>query len=470
MTDIPTPFGSQAGKYKFLGTSSLTNSHAELQGDQGRKRIVIVPSDGLVQFSDVTESPCRGFIYLEDLDLLYTIHSSSAYKVNSAGVATRIGTIPGIDRVQLTRNKKTSPQITVRCDAGLYYIEDDQVRIINDPDLPETVSVETLGEFTFFGIEDGRIFNSSQSETTQIDALSFVTAEQSADKLIRLKVDRGELLVFSQYTIEIWTLTGNTDSVIQYRTLINRGLLARDTVQSCDGTLMFAGLSKEGEKGVYRLEGYAPKKISNHEVDRLIESETDPSALLSFSYGKAGHSFYVLKGTNWTRTYDAATQQWHGRKSKGVETWRAQYSIGAWNKVIVGDQQTGKLFYLDPNTNTEDGEVMVATIICPTMHLFPKGGIVDRLDIDFLVGQGRTLPADVGYEPMLMLERSTDGGNTYHGARHLKMGRQGAYETRVRTRRMGRFGPQGVVWRLSVSDPVGRALALLDASVRPLAA
>lgn len=468
---IPTPFGSAAGKYAFLGSMSLVNAYVEIQDVGGKARLVIVPSEGMVSFSSVTDTPCRGGIFLEDLSVAYVCFSSSVYKVNSAGTATRIGTVPGTDTVRMTRNKSDPPQISIHCDAGTFYIESDVLRLIDHEDLPDdVVDVSTVGEFTLFLGEDGRVTLSNQGDTATISD-TFFTAEQSADRGVALMADRGDLLVFGDVTAEVWQFVGaDVDAPFVFRTAIQRGCVSRDTVQTCDNAIMWVGQSKEGEKGVYRLEGYTPKKISTHEIDRLIEAESDPSLIKSFSYGRAGHSFYVVKGTTWTRTYDAATQQWHTRRSYMLDRWRAQFSFAAWNKIIVGDELTGKLFRLADDTFTEDSSTFIWEVTSPFLHAFPNGGVVDRASFDVLVGQGVTSTTAQGYDPLIMISKSIDGGNTWSNARHIKLGKQGIYKRRINTWRWGRFGPKGIAYRLSISDPVGRGLALMDAAVRPLAA
>lgn len=467
MAQIATPFGSNAGRYSFLGKESLENCHLEIVGEGQNRRFGIVPSDGLSTHSTTTDSPCRGMMYLEDLDLIYSFHESSVWKTNSGGTPTRIGTIPGIDNVQFTRNKKTTPQITVKCGAGVFYIESEAVKVFTDTDLPigSVVSVDTIGEFTLFGIDDGRIFWSSQGETSQVDALDFVTAEQSADKLIGIKVDRGEVFAAGQRTVEVFNFTGNTDTaIIEFRTSIPRGLMARDTLVSFDQSLAF--VADDGTVG--RLDGYNFKRISTHEIERLIQDEDSQSTMFAFTYNRAGHAFYVLKGTDWTVAYDAATGQWHKRTSDTLDRWRAQFAVSAWGKTIFGDDLTGKLLYANSSVYTEDSATMAMEVITPTMKAGVNGGIVDRLWLEFLTGQGVLLSTADGYNPQVMVSYSDDGGNTWSFPRHLGLGLRGDYGKRVETWRLGMFKDKGRIWKIRMTDPVGRSLASIDAKVRPI--
>ncbi len=86
----------------------------------------------------------------------------------------------------------------------------------------------------------------------------------------------------------------------------------------------------------------------------------------------------------------------------------------------------------------------------------------------FDLGTGYGTLSGQGSDPKLMLQTSIDGGNSFGNYRELELGVRGKYATRVTARRLGRFGPKGIVFRLRISDPVARALVGTDIEVRPL--
>lgn len=464
MTAVPSPFGSSAGKYNFLGTAKLTNCFAEIRDDHGKARFVIVPSDGTTLFSSVTDTPCRGTLFRGDQNLAYTVHSGRAYSVISTGVASSVGVIPGQDRVRLAGNQKTTPQIAVRCNAGVYCIENGAATKITDPDLPTVEDICEIDGYVIYILSDGRWFWSGLNEITTIDPLDFASAESASDKLVAGWSWAGYLLLVGQTTIEPWKLTGvNVDEPFEpMPTVIPRGCIGKWTIANCDNAVMFVG----DDGIVYRLNGFQPSRISNHEVERLIQTETDPATITAQSWSRGGHAFYELKGTNWSKVYDANTKQWHDRASFQQTTWRMDHAFAGWNKTICGDKLSGMLYFHD-NVNTEADGIQIATIRFPTLNTFPMGGILDALHLDYVTGQGLTSTTAQGYDPLLMLRLSKDGSNSFPYERQLKTGRRGAYG-RVTTRRLGSFGPQGVVMELAMSDPVGRALANTDVAVRPL--
>jgi hypothetical protein len=468
MANAPIALRSNAGPFNFLGVTKLLNMYAVKLDADAKAPYAAVSCPGTLTFSEVTDTPCRGRIFMEDLDALYTVHSSSIWKIDSAGNATRIGTIPGIDRVQIARNQKVTPQIVVQCAAGLYLVENDEVSILLEDDLPDEdcISVAGIGGYIVYGFEDGRYFISSLNEATLIDALDFATAEQAADKLVRLWALGGELLVLGTQTIEPWVNSGSADFPFELRSassVVKKGCLSTDSVVEIDNTVFWIG----DDRKHYRLNGYNAQKTSNEEVDRLINDDPNQGSISSTAYSFDGHDFVILTGTDWTMELDVGSGYWHRRESYQSTRWRHDHAVSAWDKVLVGDRDTGSIYYFDRDTHTEAGATMIRGMDLPPLSAFPNGGIIDALHFDVATGQGLTSPSAQGYDPAMMVLLSKDGGNTFATERQLQTGRSGAYR-RVNSRRWGKFGPNGCVVRIRMSDPVGFAVALVDHKTRPL--
>ena len=463
MTALPFAFRTNQSKYAFAGDAQLINAYAEPQGPDAKDPLAVLPAYGMTLERAVTDTPQRGAIYLDDLDCIYTVHATSVYKVRQSGVATRIGTVPGNDVVQMSRNQATIPQVSIHCAAGEFYIENDVVKRVTDEDLPAgTVSQDHLGGYTIYGNADRRFFISSLNACQQIDGLDFATAEQSPDPLVRVKAD-GDLFLFKRRQVEQWRVTGNADFPLEpIGSPIKHGLLAAEAVTPFDNTLAFIG----DDSIVYRIAGTgAVQRVSNHAIERTIAGDAAQAAIMASSHTVEGHAFAVFSGADWTRVFDAATQFWHSRESFQLGRWRARFPVKAWGKTIVGDELTGNLYFLDRASFLEGDQPLIWGVDTPVFHVFPNGGVIDALHIDVATGVGLT--TGQGSAPKLMLSWSTDGGATFKGHRELSLGRTGE-RVRVTTRRLGRFGPQGVMFRLRISDPVIRALIAMDVKVRPL--
>ncbi len=471
MTALPIAFRTNVSKYAFAGEAQLINSYAEKQGtgakyplSYSKDPLILLPSYGLTLERAVTDTPQRGSIYLDDLDCIYTVHSTSVYKVTESGAATRIGTIPGNDIVQMSRNQATIPQISIHCDDGEFYIENDVVKRVTDEDLPDgTISQDQCGGYTVYLNSDRRFFLSGLNVCQTVDGLDFATAEQSADPAVRIKTD-GDIFIFKRKQVEQWRNTGNADFPFEpIGSPIKHGLMAEQAVTPFDNTLLFVG----DDGVVYRIAGTgAVQRVSDHSVERSIANDPDQASIMAYSYTVEGHAFAVFSGSDWCRIYDASTGAWHSRESynQGGRS-RFRFPVRAWSKVIVGDTLSGSLYYFDKNSFVEGSDPLVWGMDTPIFHAFPNGAVMDALHIDVATGNATT--TGQGSAPVLMLSWSTDGGATWKGNRQLSLGSYGE-RVRLTTRRLGRFGPKGVTFRFRISDPVIRAMVALDLQARPL--
>lgn len=468
---VQLAFRSNRSRYSFAGNARLLNAYAEQQGADAKAPMAALPCPGMVLCCVPTDTPNRGTIYLDDLDCAYTVHSSGVFKVTRTSLvpfvltASRIGVLPGIDQVQMSRNQADPVQISIHCAAGEYYIEADIVKKVTDIDLPAAVTQDYASGYTIYGIDDGKFFWSGINQCQVIDPLDFATAEQVADKLVRIKADGSDVFMFSRASIEPWRVTGALDLPFQLigGSVSKKGLVAANAVVACDNTLMFPG----EDNIFYRLNGYTPGRISTHAQERQLEGDGSREAIQGFAYSFEGHSMAVWNSADYSVCFDAATQFWHDRQSYGLPNWRARNAFRAWGKTIVGDSQSGNLFYLDANTYDEGGTTMIWGMDTPFLHVFPNGGIVDALYIDLATGVGTVTATSQGFDPILMLSWSVDGGAVWKGNRQLKIGKRGD-RVRIATRRIGKFGEKGIQFRLRISDPVIRGIVEMDAAVRPL--
>jgi hypothetical protein len=471
LAPVQIAFRSNSSRYTFAGAVRLINAYAEQQGNDAKAPMAVLPRPGMVSCVTVTDTPQRigGSIFLDDLDCGYSVHSSGVYKFTKTSdspftlTSTRIGTIPGTGPVQMSRNQADPAQISIHSEFGEFYIEADVVKRVDATSFTtDPVTTEQVGGYTVYGEANGRFDFSSINACQTIDPLDFATAEQYADKLTRIKADGPDMFIFSRTSIEPWRLSGDTDLPFQVigGSVSKKGLVAADAVVNCDNTLMFVGADNIG----YRFQGYTPQRISTHAIERYFGGDSDRESITSLSYTFEGHSFAVWTGDTYTVTFDAATSYWHNCESYANSgKWRARNAIVAWGKTIVGDSLSGDLFYLDKDTYDEDGDPLIWGIDTPFVHAVGgTGGIVDALHFDVATGVGT-----YESEALMMLDWSVDGGQTFKGARQLKLGKRGETK-RVRTRRIGRFGDKGIMFRIRVSDAVIRGITEIAASIRPL--
>lgn len=472
---VQIAFRSNPARYSFAGSARLINAYAEKQGDDAAGPLAVLPCPGWVSACSVTDTPNRGAIFCDDLDCAYVVHSSGVFKVTLATLepfalsASRIGTLPGTDMVQMSRNQADPAQISIHSENGEFYIEADIVKKVVDTDIANetVVTQDNLGGYTLYGTLSGKFIFSGINDCADADGLDFATAEQSADRLTRIKRSGQDAIFFGKQSVEFRRLTADADNPFELIGGATKdiGWVAPLGVCDCDNTVM--GVAEDDN--IYRFNGYSPQIISTPAQSRYLQADPDRESVLALGWQFQGHQFASFIGSDWSQTYDASTQVFHDRVSYNLETWRARSVFRGWGKTIFGDSLTGNLYYADKDTFTEGDDPLIWGFDTPIMHAAGgNGGIVDALHFDVATGVGASYASTAdGYDPIMMLSWSVDGGKTYKGNRQLKLGKLGQ-SVKVRTRRIGRFADKGIIFRVRISDPVIRAIVSMSAKVRPL--
>lgn len=141
-------------------------------------------------------------------------------------------------------------------------------------------------------------------------------------------------------------------------------------IQSSQALLLAAGIYPAESVETSQLQLMAA-------VDSSIDLEVSQVSLLVVGAGRVsdprlcawtftldGHDYYVLRlGTTTTLVYDTHSEQWYTWGSGSSYLWRAftgtnwlgGLSAGsAWSNVVVGDDGNGALYFLGPNSITDD--------------------------------------------------------------------------------------------------------------------
>lgn len=267
---------------------------------------------------------------------------------------------------------------------------------VNDPSFP--------GRFRASGTYDG----------TAWAALDFWTAESSADPLTAVAESLGELVALGRDTIEFWGLTGGTDIIRRIGSSgIDWGCTSGASIAKVAGGLCFLGRSRTGgERMVLMLQGHTVTPISDPNVIADINASSSPDSATGIGYTIAGHQFYQvnLPETSWC--YDFTSGFWSELQTDGGRA-AGNYGISAFGKVVVSDYRDGRIYTLDPNTYTDDGNAKARELW--TRHIFHDLDRVSiqQLQLDMEAGVG-TVPAV--YPTSLVLGTAGGGGSQGFGS------------------------------------------------------
>lgn len=342
---------------------------------------VLVSTPGQNLFSDIPGCIRGAFSSYGVFDGdIFSVFDEGFYRTDVDGNSILIPGVPvkGLcsDRVIFTSVRGYIVFSTAGC---AFVYDGTSVTQVNDPDLPFT----NIGSVTAM---DGRIVYMEQG-TDQIWwsdifapgsvlGLNFATAETFEDTLVRVIADHRELWLFGQTTIEIWRPVEDAAQPFQRvgDMVLEKGTLSPYSVVKADNTLFWVGQ----DSIVYRAEGAGFRRVSNHGIERDLEDLTQEelAAVYAFSYTDDGHIFYVLTIPG-LRTYvfDASTQSWTTRKTRGQETWEPHSYVEAFTQHYVhidgAIQNLSRDHIYDRRRSKNDPIERIVSVNIPTSRPIP---------------------------------------------------------------------------------------------------
>jgi len=422
----------------------------------------LVPREGRVLFANTGEQNCQGGFQRDGVagGKLITVHDTRVYATDKFGSTTNIGAIDlpqGPVRFAAIRNS-----IVILSPSGNAFRTDGEtVAQITDTDLPTPISdITALDQRIIFSVKDDDQFYWSETLQAQsIVGLSFATAERNADPIVGVIRSHDAVYIFGTETSEPWQGTGGpSESAFTpiSGAAIERGCVARDTILNADNTVFFLG-----DNGIYyRIgSGYTPERVSTFSVEEAAATEIrngNASQIRAWTYTLGGHEHIGLRFPNeGTFVLDVSSGRWWEARTWNKDTFQQIYAVRAFGKVLVGDEDSGKIWYLDPTVFTDEGETIerVATANIPVNARTP----CFSFRIHAIEGQGTQ--TGQGQDPHLLLDWSDDGeGRYWSNERRLDFGKVGAYGKRVIARTLGQMKPPGRIFRVRVTDPVNFTL------------
>jgi hypothetical protein len=372
MPAVSFPMSSTPGLRPGEGEGRLINAYTEKAGDT----FYIRRTPGLVAFANTGKTGPRGLIDVNGT--IYAAYTDSVVKVAPGGAVTVLsGTLPGSDGVTFARNNKvtsgasTPDLVAVRESGAAYLVSTTAVSAYPDADLPATNnSVSFLDGFLIYTLADGRIF-ASELNSTDVNALSFATAEAQSDGLLRGIAYGGLFYAMGQSSIEPWRNIGASPFPLQRSTsIIPVGILT---------TMAVAGFEPGYDRNPYfvahdgtvrALTGYEATPVSTPDVEAFIARST-VSTLEASVYTAKGKSFWVLSSDQGTWELNVTTGLWHERKSEGSNRWRGSRSVKIGNQWIVGDKLSTQLLAIDEDLVTELGAPVTWTAESTPMMEYP---------------------------------------------------------------------------------------------------
>lgn len=453
--EIPFLGPAYQSRSENYSTQRLVNMY--LEKGQGKKPWVLIGTPGLTHFNTYSDSSgggaIRGISKLND-SLVVVVCGSRIFTTDFNAVLNGHDSIS--DDGQPVSIATNGTDVLVVSSGNLYALSQSTglITLIRN----NVGSVDFIDGYFVIAEEGTGKFYISGLYTTDIDALDFATAEGAPDNLVKVIVSNKEVVLFGTETTEFWYNSGNADfpfSRVQ-GAFIEEGLAAKHSAVKCGNTVAWLGKSKDGDSTVWMFEGYRPVPISNNAISYAIGQWERKDDAWAFFYKQEEHAFYVLTSPSASETwvYDFSTGQWHQRAwldEYGIQRRiRVNTHINFGGRAIVGDWETGKVYYYDLDTYTDDGDPILRIRSCQTIQNDLKENRNRRFRLDMDTGVG--LSTGQGSDPQAMLRYSRDGGKTWSNELWRPIGAIGKYGTQVAWNRVG--GGERMAYEVSISDPV----------------
>lgn len=298
---------------------------------------------------------------------------------------------------------------------------------------------------------------SDSEDPTAWDPLRFATAEAEPDDAYAIATTSNLVYLFGSETTQMYIDSTDPDfSFDQYPGgVLYTGIAAQYSLANCkDDGVAFLAQDGDGDVYVALLNGIQITRISDSDLEQTIAKYATRTDAIGSTYRQEGRRFYVLTfpAADATFVYDFTERLWHERKSWGIDQWRVR-GFGFYNnKIWAGDYQNGRIYSLDLDTYEDDGESIERTRICQYIHKDHKPISVNELVLDMETGT-TTLQEGQGYDPVVMMRYSIDGGHTWSNELQATMGKIGEYHWECHWDQLGDCGYQ-VIYEFRITDPV----------------
>ena len=461
----PINFGrsSRPGKYEQIAGGRLTNAYHERQGETGKGADPVYAVPGLTRWDNGNYTGAVRGLLSEPDHGLFAVLGSQLVKFTSPTIHSVVGGISGTGPVYIHSNMRTDPEVSILTDDGVRYIfdtSDETLSQMDDGAIATFNSQTYLDEYFVYSSNTprkGRMYHTGLNDGTDINALAYATAQSNPDKLISIFAHRGAIIALGAKSTEIWENVGIIPFAFDpIRADIDIGCMNAHTVAEVDN-----GLAWVDQDGVVRhMQGSNPTPISTHDVVRAINdlNDTERQDMRAIVYNFEGHEFYSLTSPKFTWEWDAATGEWHERKTLGQDNWFVNEHVFFKGKEIVGGPDDGKLYFIDPDSDLDGASDILWTAISPVAHAFPNHLSFSSVEIDAIAAPGVQLDP----QAKLMFSYSDDAGHTWSNERTYSFTGEAHSYRNIKFNGLGRAKEPGRSFKISGYKKSCRGLIAVD--------
>lgn len=438
--------------------------------EKNKTQIALIPRPGMSQHVDLTGDAVRGLFTARTLtqERCFAVVGTALYEIHYDGSSTSIGALTGMatgsrSKVYMAVNGNSEVMIQDTMAGYVFNMNTNALTQITDIDYPRGTTLDYADGYFIISDGNGRVSFSGLNAGTSWSGLDFFTPTFKPDRVKAIVAVREEIYCFGDDTIEVYINDGTTPFIRQSRTSIYAGITARDSIAFHQSGVFFLGKSGRGGSEVYLMgTDYSLTPVSSPAVSQILNKQSNEDAEGFIQSTTDGHIFYHLHLPSLATTlvYDVTTRMWHERQSqrpapdsdgtKLQDMFRGRLHTYFKGKNLYGDWWSGKIFLEDSSVTTDDGNIRKLKRISSVFHNELKYISVYSLEFDINSGSGAT--TGQGSAPVMMLQYSKDGGNTFEPEDFIELGALGEYDYTVSTNNLGTA--RNWVISFEISDPI----------------
>lgn len=444
------------------------NCMVDVRKDQDRTSFALIGRPGLKNFvTTLGNVPSRGIWAVNTLatPLMFSVHGNTLYSIDNGANFNVLGTL-------LTN----SGDVSMADDGKYLVIVDGLFGYVYNMQTPAGVNQITDGNFTTaprtVTWQDNYFIVASSSSTRQFQ-LSQITpsvdptvwpavqinfAGSGGGTIQYGQADHNILSLFGDVYTEFWQDTGSPD--FPYAKIPGAsqqfGLAAPFSLSRYDNSLSGLFQDPTGARMVAKMSGFGIVKLSDSDIEKLLKDYQSVSDGVGIAVTVGGHPLYVLNlptaGATWA--YDGLSKTWAEWRSYNHPHFKALKTCFFLNNQYLTDHENGNIYQLDPNTYTDIDDVLVMEVW--TKHIYNENKYIGISQVQIEAETGVGTAGGQGANPVMDLQVSKDGGNSFYSVGYSSMGQVGKYTQRLIWNSLG--AARDWVLKLVVSDPVKRVI------------
>lgn len=439
------------------------NCRVDIRKEVDKSHYAVVSRFGTTPFvATIGANPSRGMWAVNSLmqPLLFSVHGNTLYSINNGGVVTSIGTIgTSVGNVSMADDGT----FLVLVDGLLGYVYNmatfGALTTIVDGNFTTTPSSVTWQDNYFIvSAGTGRQFQLSQItptvDPTVWPAVQINFAGSGSGSLKACMADHSVLLLFGPDYTEFWQDTGAPD--FPYANIPGSaqefGLAAAGSIAKFDNSI--AGLFKNrmGGVNVSRMSGFSLQKISDSDIDSIFSGYGTVEDAMGIAFMSDGHPMYVISfptaGSSWM--FDGLSNVWTELQNTAGGQFPGLFFANFQDNLMLSDRTNGNIYKMDTASYSDNGNSIPVELWSKHIWQDDKYIGISQVQVDFQAGGG--LVSGQGVNPLVDLQVSKDGGNSFYSVGFSSMGALGQYTTRAIWRALG--SSRDWILKLRVTDPV----------------